>query len=494
LWPVIEKRNATAFVWGGDAVYADDRVEWKYGIFPRRLDATPDYLKQLFLQQREHRGYQALLKTNISIFGTIDDHDYGVNNGDQTFKWKKENGLEFVEFLGLSKESAMSQRAAKGLGIYGVQVYDFSRGPKQRLLSDQEAGLDPDIVPIVLKQQHEETYSNVNEQLVAVFVLDIRTNKTPWSKAFPKRFAPDLEGDFLGEQQWEWFETAIRRSHAAVNIVVTGLQAHAERFYDGNIVESWSGFPKAQHRLYQALLQPNVQAPILISGDVHQAQLLRKDCRKRSTPHTIRPLYEITTSGMTHSWGTKVCGRANFNLFCQMRYYNAIYRPVLDIAHWISPWTELLFDEETNTAQYSLDLNVAELEFDWNHQSVSVHILGEDDRVLLYQNWSFKALTGTTGTITQVKGSDFDGIQQRLQDHPTTPGNNNEDEWMCVHYRGLPGRMHFAIGVVSVSTLLFALGILPLVLCLLAGRAVLGGGRKNPSKRLSRTTRAKKNH
>ena len=25
LWPVIESRNATAFIWGGDAVYADDR-------------------------------------------------------------------------------------------------------------------------------------------------------------------------------------------------------------------------------------------------------------------------------------------------------------------------------------------------------------------------------------------------------------------------------------------------------------------------------------
>ena len=92
-----------------------------------------------------------------------------------------------------------------------------------------------------------------------------------------------------------------------------------------------------------------------------------------------------------------------------------------------------------------------------------------------------------------MKGSDFDRIQQRLQDHPTIPGNNNEDEWICVHYRGLPGRMHFAIGVVSVlAVLLFALGILPLVLCLLAGRAIMGGGRKNSSTILRTTTRPKK--
>ena len=85
------------------------------------------------------------------------------------------------------------------------------------------------------------------------------------------------------------------------------------------------------------------QAPIFISGDVHHAQLLRKDCRKKcpssssSTTNDLRPLYEVTTSGMTHSWGstkTSVCGRANFNPVCHFFYYNALLcRFVLDFAH-----------------------------------------------------------------------------------------------------------------------------------------------------------------
>ena len=38
-----------------------------------------------------------------------------------------------------------------------------------------------------------------------------------------------------------WFETAIGRSNAIVNIIVTGLQVHAERFYDSSKVEGWDG-------------------------------------------------------------------------------------------------------------------------------------------------------------------------------------------------------------------------------------------------------------
>ena len=456
-------------------MYADDRVEWKYGIFPSRyLDATPDYLKYLYQKQRDEPGYSNLLKSNISIFGTVDDHDFGVNNGDQTYEWKRESGLEYVKFLGISEETAMYQRAAKGLGIYGVQVYDFSRDPHQRLLSDQEAGLDPEVVPNVLKDQHEETVtsdSNDNPLLVAVFVLDIRTNKTPWSKDFRQRLLPDFGGDFLGERQWKWFETAIGRSQAAVNIIVTGLQVHAERFYDNSAVESWSGFPKAQNRLHQALLQPNVRAPILISGDVHLAQLLRKDCRRKSENH-VRPLYEVTTSGMTHSWGTSVCGKARYNPFCRIPYYNFIYRPLVHLAHWISPWKELVLDEETGAAEYSLDLNVGELEFDWKDQSVSVRILGVEDKVLLHQNWSFDAMTETSST--QVKEAEFERMDQWLQDQAATKGNVGEkDGWVCVHYRGRPGQFSFAFGVFTVLFLLFALGILPLLLSLLAGRAVL---------------------
>lgn len=91
----------------------------------------------------------------------------------------------------------------------------------------------------------------------------------------------DDEGDFLGERQSKWFETAIRNSKASVNLIVNGLQVHPYRIPDADAHEAWVHFPTARQRLYDAVLQDGVQAPLLVSGDVHMAQLMRKDCKKR---------------------------------------------------------------------------------------------------------------------------------------------------------------------------------------------------------------------
>ena len=99
-WPIIQSRNPTSFVWAGDAVYADDRKEGK-----RVLDASPDYLRHLLQEQRSEPGYKALLDSGVNIFGTVDDHDYGTNNGDKTFPWRRENAIEYVDFLDLPKDS-----------------------------------------------------------------------------------------------------------------------------------------------------------------------------------------------------------------------------------------------------------------------------------------------------------------------------------------------------------------------------------------------------
>jgi phosphodiesterase/alkaline phosphatase D-like protein len=79
--------------------------------------------------------------------------------------------------------------------------------------------------------------------------------------------------------------------------------------FDGNLVEDWSRFPMAQHKLYQTILSSNVQVPILISGDVHMSELLQRNCRQRQQKEQSniltnddyspsRMLLEVTVSGM----------------------------------------------------------------------------------------------------------------------------------------------------------------------------------------------------
>lgn len=268
--------------------------------------ATPDRVRKLYEQQKLVDGYSRLLQSNISIFGTIDDHDYGCDNSDKNYEHKHETTNAFVDFIGQPKESPMAVRAAAGRGVYGVKLFDFGRPSNDIEVPEWEACIDSDYIKSISAEECVPSYSN---KTVAVYVLDVRTNKDPWLRG-RRGFESDHQGDFLGRAQWEWFEDTIARSRATVNVVVNGLQVHSRIFPNPNIAESWGSFPYSQRRLLNAMLGPNVQSPMLISGDVHMTQLMRKDCRHRSTLDgkaevvVQRPLMELTTSGMTHSWGT----------------------------------------------------------------------------------------------------------------------------------------------------------------------------------------------
>jgi hypothetical protein len=100
--------------------------------------------------------------------------------------------------------------------------------------------------------------------------------------------------------------------------------------------------------------------------------------------------------------------------------------PIIETPRWICPWTELVLNPKTKQPQYSLERNVAELEFDWETQSIEVCILGiekdnqeeQDPVVLLHQMWTLSELL-TTETITKtsmVLEAEFDLVQQQNRD------------------------------------------------------------------------------
>jgi len=235
LWDVLTSRNPTAFVWAGDAIYADYNIGKVWTKFPPEdilSTATPERLEKFYRKQLLHPAYQSFLKkSNATIFGTIDDHDMGCNNGDKDFIYKKESNIAFLNFTGENIASPIFQRALKGYGVYGVKLFDFDRENGNTLVADEEAGIDPDVD--TSSQQHEISYSN---KTVAIFVLDVRTNRSPWGKGW-KSWSPDYDGDFLGEHQWRWFETAIKRSKASINIIVNGIQVHPYQFANVNVAE-----------------------------------------------------------------------------------------------------------------------------------------------------------------------------------------------------------------------------------------------------------------
>jgi PhoD-like phosphatase len=378
----------------------------------------------------------------------------------------------------------MSRRAHAGLGVYGVKLFDFDRAHGHIEVPDEEANIDPDVA----FEGYQEvapvyTYSN---RSVAVFVLDIRSNKSPWKQG-SEAYLPDYEGDFLGEHQWRWFEAAIKRSKAAVNVVISGVQVHPNVFPNGDIAESWNKYPRAQQRLFDALLEDGVQAPIIVSGDVHMNQMMRKDCQRADGSSHRRPLFEMTTSGMTHSWGDLSSPPLSYpdqrpTLF--ERYESFVASTVMHLMHRVSPWTALMLSDTFDTSKgrsrrqskgrglmYSLEKNFGELEFDWEHRLVLARTIGEDSEPLLSAEWSMDQLSGMTEVSSGVL------TEHDFSEEAKLHGSMVQREWICVNHRGRPSAALQTLGhmmtLISFATMLLVPLFLPCCLILFVIRRSL---------------------
>lgn len=538
LWPAMMRRGAKVLVWAGDVVYGDDfeyipyeeRRGWKEHMLPRRKkDATPQRMEQLFSELLQHPGYQQYLhppphpmngqneddkegrlnagrnddgsgkgiSPPVVVLGTVDDHDYGTNNGDQTFRYQRDNTIAYVDFLQRSNAesypnafSVMMERAKAGKGVYGVKVMDFRRPPGKQLLSDEEASLDPDVVPT------NNSTTTLSDRSVAIFVLDCRSHKTPWPSLSDQIYhgvPDDTEGDFLGEEQWIWLVETLRRSTAAVNIVVNGLQVHADHFIVGEAVEEWSRFPRAQHRLYQALLQPNVRSPLLISGDVHMGQILRRDCFRPETPaeqkqqetivSPIRTLYEVTTSGMTHSWGTHICARPKELFICRSTFFNRIVGVAMHAAHHLGVWTDLVSTDQSwegsqRGLQYTIRRNFAELEMDWDNRTILTRVWGEDAHKppIMSHRWDMDVLSGRRSVSDQglVTPADVTSAFNQLHSHQIA----QHGDWICVNYRGPASYEGKKYGFFVPLGIIVALSTFPVWGLLVAGYCILAHKRR----------------
>lgn len=427
------------------------------------------------------------------ISGT--DHDYGCDNGDKNYPHKYETTNAFIDFLGEPIESPMAQRAASGLGVYGVKLFDFDRIEGQELVPDDEACIDPDAV--CSPSLGRPVYSN---KTVAVFVLDVRTNKDPWLEGNHAYYPNEIIGDFLGPEQWEWFEEAISNSRATVNVVVNGLQVNANIFSNPNVAESWSAFPRSQQRLMDAILGDSAASTILVSGDVHMTQLMRKDCRKRSDLEYQRPVVEMTTSGMTHSWGrvnSRPLDKPDHHPSVRERIEVFVGSTAMHILHQLRPWTQLMISSDDPNIthdggiegaktglQYSLERNFGELEFDWEGQTVSLRSIGEDGRPLLSSMIRMDQLSGKSAMSTSLSKDDFD--REVAEQHPLVAG-----EWVCLPYRGRVGVMQDMLGHVRSVLAIVAFFTLPFLIpaYLLVRRRRRG---RTPQPTCARTTASSK--
>lgn len=244
---ILSRRTSTAasslFVWLGDIIYADKPIVLKLRI-PGNAATISNYY-DLQLARPDYANFSS----QTEIVGVYDDHDYGINDGSRHFHPATRTASQqlLLDFL---QEPADSPRRLQE-GVY--VTYTFGEAPTR----------------------------------VRLILLDNRSNKDEYD---------ELGQDMLGDPQWRWLEELLSQpDQPEITFIGAGLQIIARG--DPWIAESWSRMPQSQAKLLALIAVHRVPGVVLLSGDIHFSELNSMSC------HSVGyPLYELTSSGLTHSW------------------------------------------------------------------------------------------------------------------------------------------------------------------------------------------------
>ncbi len=243
IWKDVVKNRPELWIWLGDNIYADTK--------------NTKLMAEKYTKQKNDINYRRLLACAM-VIGTWDDHDFGANDAGKEFTNKKQSKRLLLDFLDVPKNAPSRHRK----GAY--QAYTFGKpGKKVKVILLDARYFRDELIKINLKHQKYK----VNE-----------------------------EGDILGEEQWKWLEKELTKSDAQINLIASGIQMIPEE----HAFEKWANYPKARKRLFHLLQKTKPAMPILMSGDRHIAELSKADVGGLETP-----VYEITASGLTHSWNQK---------------------------------------------------------------------------------------------------------------------------------------------------------------------------------------------
>jgi len=233
-WSDIAAENPDLWMWLGDSIYGDSE--------------DIEVLRSKYRKQKEIPGYQNILD-RMPVIGIWDDHDYGVNNGDETFPIKAASRDAFYDFLDIPMDSPMRNRE----GAY--QSYEFASANKS----------------------------------IKIILLDTRYFKDPIQRKI-RKYILDANNDMLGETQWQWLQSEMEGNYDLL-IIANGVQVIPEE----HPYEKWANYPTSRKRLLEMCFEAEGKV-IFLSGDRHFGEI------SQMTTSNGKILYEVTSSGMTHSY------------------------------------------------------------------------------------------------------------------------------------------------------------------------------------------------
>lgn len=252
IWEQVLAAQPDLFVLLGDNIYADTDD-------PARLEAS----YQLLANQP---GFQRL-RASTELMATWDDHDYGQNDIGADYVSKAASRRVMLDFF---EEPVDSPRRSQTGGIYTSRIFGDVGQRVQVILLDLRWGRS-ELVSLSDPQRLQQRG---------------RENRGPYEANL------DANARLMAEAQWQWLETQLQQP-AELRVIGSSIQLLAE--FTG--WETWANYPKERQRFIELLARYQQQPVVIISGDVHWAEL-----SMISETASDWPLVELTSSGLTEEW------------------------------------------------------------------------------------------------------------------------------------------------------------------------------------------------
>ena len=235
IWSTIQKDEVNAFIFLGDNVYGDDNSSGELNILQKAYSKQKLKLPS-WLSEKD-------------IYSIWDDHDYGENDGGNSYKGKKESQELFLNFWGIPNSD---QRHTQE-GVY----FD-----------------------------HEFMADGVRVHLIG---LDTRYFRSELDGGFRSYKVNDNDqATILGTNQWSWLNKTIKKD-ADLIILMTSIQLLATN----HAYEKWSLFPSERKKMLK-LIDGLDTTTIVLSGDRHRAGIYK-----------YNDIYEITASALNRPSSSK---------------------------------------------------------------------------------------------------------------------------------------------------------------------------------------------
>jgi alkaline phosphatase D len=257
IWSVIAEREPDLFLFIGDAIYGD--FDGKKPFTP-----TADTLRRDWGALAAKPEFQEF-RAQVPIMATWDNHDYGSHNGGAEFPLKELTKTAFLDFFEEPPDSARRNRD----GIYTEQTFGEPGKRVQVILLDTRTFKAPPLRDPRTKEEKK-----------AAGLSGSMGNYVPNA---------DPEVTLLGSEQWLWLDRQLRKP-ADIRFIVSGTQIVA----DQKGMDEWGNYPLERKRLFQLIQSTGATGAIMLTGNVHFAELSRYD----EGPY---PIYDFTSSGLTHN-------------------------------------------------------------------------------------------------------------------------------------------------------------------------------------------------